>query len=234
MRPSPAIPCRPFGGVVAVTGPVTVALAERLASIFLEVVVAPSFEPTALEVLASKPNLRLVEDPDLGAAPTTATPPPNPLASLRTAGGAVLVGAPDTVPDDPSTWRVVSRRGPTETEARDLDLAWRIVRAVTSNAIVLVGDGREIGFGSGQTSRVDAARQAVQKARAISGPGSTVGAACASDAFYPFPDGVEACLEAGVAAFVQPGGSVRDAEIVAVIDEAGATMLVTGRRHFRH
>jgi phosphoribosylaminoimidazolecarboxamide formyltransferase/IMP cyclohydrolase len=103
---------------------------------------------------------------------------------------------------------------------------------VTSNAIVLVGDGREIGFGSGQTSRVDAARQAVQKARAISGPGSTVGAACASDAFYPFPDGVEACLEAGVAAFVQPGGSVRDAEIVAAIDEAGATC-PHGRRHFR-
>ncbi len=105
---------------------------------------------------------------------------------------------------------------------------------MTSNAIVLVRDGREIGFGSGQTSRVDAARQAVEKARATSGPASIVGAACASDAFFPFPDAVEACLEAGVTAFVQPGGSVRDAEAIRVVDEAGATMLVTGRRHFRH
>ena len=101
-------------------------------------------------------------------------------------------------------------------------------------AIVLVKEGRLVGFGSGQTSRVDAARQAVDKARAISGPESTVGASCASDAFYPFPDGVEVCLVAGVTAFVQPGGSIRDAEIVATADAAGATMVITGTRHFRH
>jgi len=105
---------------------------------------------------------------------------------------------------------------------------------VTSNAIVLVQDGMLIGLGSGQTSRVDAARQAVAKARAMLGPKRLVGAACASDAFYPFPDAVEVCLEAGVGAFVQPGGSVRDADVIAVADAAGASMLVTGIRHFRH
>jgi phosphoribosylaminoimidazolecarboxamide formyltransferase/IMP cyclohydrolase len=103
-----------------------------------------------------------------------------------------------------------------------------------SNAIVLVRDGRLIGLGSGQTSRVDAARQAVDKARAISGPDALRGSACASDAFYPFPDAVEVCLEAGVSAFIQPGGSIRDADVVAAADAAGAAMLVTGIRHFRH
>ncbi|HYC07266.1 MAG TPA: bifunctional phosphoribosylaminoimidazolecarboxamide formyltransferase/IMP cyclohydrolase, partial [Candidatus Binatia bacterium] len=222
-------PVSAFGGVVALTGPVDAALAARLGSIFLEVVVAPAFEPDALEVLAARPNLRLVVDPDLGSetrvgASRESSEPPEPLAGLRTAGGAVLVGALDTSPDDPTTWRTVSRRAPTAAESRDLDLAWRIVRAVTSNAIVLVHDGRQVGFGSGQTSRVDAARQAVEKARVFSGPESTVGAACASDAFYPFPDAVEVCLEAGVTAFVQPGGSVRDAEVVATVDAAGAAM----------
>jgi phosphoribosylaminoimidazolecarboxamide formyltransferase/IMP cyclohydrolase len=105
---------------------------------------------------------------------------------------------------------------------------------VTSNAIVLVRDGMLIGLGSGQTSRVDAARQAVEKARTILGPERLVGAACASDAFYPFPDAVEVCLAAGVTAFAQPGGSMRDAEVSAAVDAAGATMLVTGIRHFRH
>jgi phosphoribosylaminoimidazolecarboxamide formyltransferase/IMP cyclohydrolase len=144
------------------------------------------------------------------------------------------VSTPDTAADDPATWQVATVRSPTDAERRDLELAWRLCRGVTSNAIVLVRDSRLIGFGSGQTSRVDAARQAVEKARAISGAEVLVGAACASDAFYPFPDAVEACLEAGVTAYVQPGGSMRDAEVVAVADAAGATMLVTGVRHFRH
>jgi phosphoribosylaminoimidazolecarboxamide formyltransferase/IMP cyclohydrolase len=160
--------------------------------------------------------------------------PPDPLGAIRTAGGSFLVGAPDTSPDDPSTWQVATRRAPTDAERRDLDLAWRLVRAVTSNAIVLVRDGRLIGFGSGQTSRVDAARQAVEKARAISGADVLRGAACASDAFYPFPDAVEGCLDAGVTAFVQPGGSKKDGDAIAAADAAGATMLLTGVRHFRH
>ena len=125
-------------------------------------------------------------------------------------------------------------RQPTDRERRDLDLAWRLCRGVVSNAIVLVKDGMEIGLGSGQTSRVDAARQAVAKAIAFQGPDALRGAACGSDAFYPFPDAVEVCLEAGVTAFAQPGGSMRDEEAIATAEKAGATMLITGRRHFRH
>jgi phosphoribosylaminoimidazolecarboxamide formyltransferase/IMP cyclohydrolase len=128
----------------------------------------------------------------------------------------------------------VTRRAPTEGERTDLNLAWRLVRGATSNAILLVRDGMLIGLGSGQTSRVDAARQALEKARSILGPGRLAGAGCASDAFFPFPDAVEACLAAGVTAFVQPGGSIRDAEVIAAVDAAGGAMLVTGTRHFRH
>ncbi|MFL5750354.1 MAG: bifunctional phosphoribosylaminoimidazolecarboxamide formyltransferase/IMP cyclohydrolase, partial [Chloroflexota bacterium] len=223
-------PVSAFGGVVAMTGEVDEATARGLAAIFLEVVVAPSFGPAAREILAAKPNLRLVEDPSIA----TAAPSPDPLASVRTAGGAVLVTAPDDAPDDPAAWRVVTRRRPSDGERRDLDLAWRLARAVTSNAIVLVRDGALIGIGSGQTSRVDAARQAVEKGCAIAGEAKVRGAACASDAFYPFPDGVDVCLAAGVTAFVQPGGSMRDADVIAAAEDAGATMLVTGVRHFRH
>jgi phosphoribosylaminoimidazolecarboxamide formyltransferase/IMP cyclohydrolase len=158
---------------------------------------------------------------------------PAATGAIRTAGGAVLVSQPDTQSDDPATWQAATKRAPTPGEFADLDLAWRLVRATTSNAIVLVHERALIGMGSGQTSRVDAAREAVEKARRFM-PGALAGSACASDAFYPFPDGVEVCLAAGVAAFVQPGGSVRDADIVAVADAAGATMLVTGTRHFRH
>ncbi len=227
-----ADPVSAFGGVVALTRPVDRVVAERLASIFLEVVVAPAFEPAALEVLAAKPNLRLVVDPALDGS--ISLPEPAPTGSLRSAGGAVLVTAPDTAPDDPATWTVATKRAPTDPERRDLDLAWRLVRGVTSNAIVLVRDGMLIGIGSGQTSRVDAARQAVAKATALLGADRLVGAACASDAFYPFPDAVEVCLEAGVTAFAQPGGSLRDADAIAAADAADATMLLTGVRHFRH
>ena len=227
-----ADPVSAFGGVVAVTREVDGAVAERLAGIFLEIVVAPGFDADARAVLARRQNLRLVVDRRLGAA---GDPPwPDRLGAFRTAGGAVLVTSPDTIPDDPAGWGCVTRRPPTDGERADLDLAWRLVRGVTSNAIVLVRDGMLIGLGSGQTSRVDAARQAVEKARTMLGPEQLAGAASASDAFFPFPDAVEACLAAGVTAFVQPGGSVRDAEVTAVADAAGATMLVTGTRHFRH
>jgi phosphoribosylaminoimidazolecarboxamide formyltransferase/IMP cyclohydrolase len=225
-------PISAFGGVVALTRPVDGALAEALISIFLEVIVAPAFDAEALTVLATKPSLRLVVDPNL--ALDEPGPPPDPTGSIRSAGGAVLVTAPDTLADDPTTWTVATRRAPTDTEQLDLDLAWRLVRGVTSNAIVLVRDRRLIGMGSGQTSRVDAARGAVDKARTHAGADALRGAACASDAFYPFPDAVEVCVEAGVTAFAQPGGSVRDSEVVAIADAAGATMLVTGIRHFRH
>ncbi len=227
-------PVSAFGGVVALTRPVDRSTAEGLTSLFLEVVVAPAYDADALELLAAKPSLRLIVDPRLADDPDGAHATPNPLGAIRTAGGAVLVGAPDTAPDPAGDWQPVTRRTPTDAERRDLDLAWRLVRGVTSNAIVLVRDGRLIGFGSGQTSRVDAARQAVDKAVAITGADVLQGAACASDAFYPFADAVEVCLAAGVTAFVQPGGSKNDADVIAAADAAGATMLVTGVRHFRH
>jgi phosphoribosylaminoimidazolecarboxamide formyltransferase / IMP cyclohydrolase len=233
-------PVSAFGGVVALTRTVDRVTAEGLTSLFLEVVVAPGFDDEARALLGAKVNLRLIVDSALGAEPLApASPdepaaPPDPLGAIRTAGGAYLVSAPDTAPDDPTAWQVATRRAPTDVERRDLDLAWRLARGVTSNAIVLVRDGRLIGIGSGQTSRVDAARQAVEKATAISGADMLVGAACASDAFYPFADAVEVCLAAGVSAYAQPGGSMRDAEVVAVADTAGAAMLITGIRHFRH
>jgi phosphoribosylaminoimidazolecarboxamide formyltransferase/IMP cyclohydrolase len=229
-------PVSAFGGVVALNREVDRETADGLVSIFLELVVAPAFSADALEILATKPNLRLVVDPSLAAGTATRRPgqDPDPLGSIRTAGGAVLVTAPDTAPDEPDTWQVCTTRHPTEAEWRDLQLAWRLVRSVTSNAIVLVRDRALVGLGSGQTSRVDAARQAVDKARAISGEAVLRGASCASDAFYPFPDGVDVCIGAGVTAFVQPGGSMRDAEVIAAAENAGATMLLTGVRHFRH
>ena len=193
---------------------------------------APSFDADARAVLAAKANLRLIEDGSLDGRAPRATP--SPRASIRSAGGAVLVTAPDVGLDDPAAWTVVTKRLPTDAESADLDLAWRLCRGVASNAIVLVRDGALIGMGSGQVSRVDAARQAVEKARRFAGDDMLRGAACGSDAFFPFPDAVEACLAAGVTAFAQPGGSMRDAEVVAVADAAGATMLITGMRHFRH
>ena len=198
------------------------------------------FDDGAREVLATKPNLRLVVDASLDASADRAGLTGRGLldvdwlGSLRTAGGAVLVTAPDTQPDDPAAWATVSRRPPTGEELRDLDLAWRLCRGVVSNAIVLVRDGMLVGLGSGQVSRVDACRQAVEKAAMFQGERAAKGAVAASDAFFPFADGPGLLLDAGVTAIVQPGGSVRDAEVLAAVDAAGAAMLVTGTRHFRH
>jgi phosphoribosylaminoimidazolecarboxamide formyltransferase/IMP cyclohydrolase len=235
-------PVSAFGGVVAVTGTVDRALAERLVSIFLEVVVAPAFDEGAREVLATKPNLRLVVDAALDAVAaagwTGATPrdglPVDDLGSIRTAGGAVLVTAPDNLPDDPAAWTCTTSRAPTDAERRDLDLAWRLCRGVVSNAIVLVRDGMLIGVGSGQVSRVDACRGAVDKARQFQGEAGATGAVAASDAFFPFADGPRVLLDAGVTAIVQAGGSMRDAEVLADVERAGAAMVFTGTRHFRH
>jgi phosphoribosylaminoimidazolecarboxamide formyltransferase/IMP cyclohydrolase len=225
-------PVSAFGGVVAVNGTVDRPLAERLVSIFLEVVVAPGFDGGALEVLATKPNLRLVVDASLGSGAFFATA--DPLGSFRAAGGGILVTAPDMLPDDPAEWTCTTSRRPTDSELRDMDLAWRLCRGVVSNAIVLVRDGMLVGLGSGQVSRVDACRGAVDKARQFQGEAGAVGAVAASDAFFPFADGPRVLLEAGVTAIVQPGGSMRDAEVLADVEAAGAAMLVTGRRHFRH
>jgi phosphoribosylaminoimidazolecarboxamide formyltransferase/IMP cyclohydrolase len=228
-----ADPVSAFGGVVALTRPVDAAVAEKLVSIFLEIVVAPAFDAAAREILATKPNLRVLLDEALADdVPPAASP--DPTGSIRTAGGAVLITTPDVAADDPTAWACATRRAPTASEQLDLDLAWRLVRGVTSNAIVLVRDRRLVGLGSGQTSRVDAARQAVAKAHAMLGADATTGAACGSDAFFPFSDAVEVCLAAGVTAFAQPGGSVHDADAIATVDAAGATMVMTGIRHFRH
>jgi phosphoribosylaminoimidazolecarboxamide formyltransferase/IMP cyclohydrolase len=229
-----ADPVSAFGGVVALTREVDGDVAKALTSLFLEVVVAPAYSEAALAILASKPNLRVLVDERLASDDPIGAEAASPTGSLRTAGGAILVTAPDIAADDVTAWTCVTRRAPTDREQLDLDLAWRLVRGVTSNAIALVRDGRLVGIGSGQTSRVDAARQAVAKAHAMLGEEATLGAACGSDAFFPFPDAVEVCLAAGVTAFAQPGGSLRDAETTAVVDAAGATMLATGVRHFRH
>jgi phosphoribosylaminoimidazolecarboxamide formyltransferase/IMP cyclohydrolase len=225
-------PISAYGGVVGLTREVDAATAEAMAAIFLEVIVAPSYSPEALAILARKTNLRLLEDAVLGSGEAASAP--DPLGSIRVAGGGVLVTAPDVLPDDPSTWKLATSRAPSEGERRDLDLAWRLCRGVVSNAIVLVKDGMEIGLGSGQTSRVDAARQAVAKAIAFQGPDALQGAACGSDAFYPFPDAVQVCLDAGVTAFAQPGGSIHDKDSIEAAEKAGAAMLITGTRHFRH
>ncbi|HET9681315.1 MAG TPA: bifunctional phosphoribosylaminoimidazolecarboxamide formyltransferase/IMP cyclohydrolase [Candidatus Limnocylindrales bacterium] len=229
-----------FGGVAALTGEVDGALARALTTIFLEVVVAPSFTPEALEALAAKPNLRVVVDEGIPDGPGGAVRPDGTyrvdhLGSIRTAGGAVLVSAPDDATEDATAWPVMSRRAATDEERADLDLAWRLCRGVVSNAIVLVRGGQLVGLGSGQVSRVDACRQAVAKAaRFHEAAGGARGAVAASDAFFPFPDGPKVLLDAGVTAIVQPGGSVRDAETLTAVDAAGAAMLVTGTRHFRH
>ena len=146
----------------------------------------------------------------------------------------MLLTAPDNLPDDPADWACLTSRRPTDAERRDLDLAWRLCRGVVSNAIVLVRDGMLVGLGSGQVSRVDACRNAVEKARHFQGDRGAIGAVAASDAFFPFADGPQLLLDAGVAAIVQPGGSMRDAEVLKLVDDAGAAMLVTARRHFRH
>ena len=216
-------PVSAFGGVVALTGPIDAPLAERLTSIFLEVVVAPDVLPEALEILARKPNLRMLLDPGLGA-------PPEAGLELRSAGGALLLTEADVAQDDPATWKVATKRAPTDDERAALELAWRVCRHVKSNAIVLVKGRALVGVGAGQMSRVDSARLAVAKA----GAERAAGAVCASDAFYPFPDALEVCATAGVTAFVQPGGSLRDAEVIAAADACGAAMLLTGVRHFRH
>jgi phosphoribosylaminoimidazolecarboxamide formyltransferase/IMP cyclohydrolase len=216
-------PVSAFGGVVAVKGVVDGPLAERLTSQFLEVVVACAFDPDALGILARKTDLRLLEDPGIVGLPVAGV-------ELRSAGGAVLATDADVSIDQPVTWRSVGVRPPSDRELADLDLAWRVCRHVRSNAIVLVRDSQVVGVGAGQMSRVDSARIAVAKA----GPERASGAVCASDAFFPFPDALEVCAAAGVTAFAHPGGSKRDAEVIAAADAAGAAIMLTGVRHFRH
>jgi phosphoribosylaminoimidazolecarboxamide formyltransferase/IMP cyclohydrolase len=221
-----ALACDPvsaFGSVIAFTVPVDEAAASAVASLFVECVVAPAFSPEALRVLGEKKNLRVL----VGQARQK----PGAM-DLKTVRGGFLMQEKSSPVLDETDWTVVTERQPTAAERADLLFAWRAVASVKSNAIVLARDGATIGIGAGQMSRVDAAFLAVHKAR---GAGhATDGSALGSDAFFPFRDGVDQAAAAGVKAIVQPGGSVRDAEVIAAANEHGIAMVFTGRRTFRH
>jgi phosphoribosylaminoimidazolecarboxamide formyltransferase/IMP cyclohydrolase len=212
-------PVSAFGGIVAVNRPVTLEMAEAIAPVFTEVVVAPGFQPGALEVLQGRKNLRIIE----------AHPPGEPGLGLRVVDGGYLVQTPDHVTVDRSQWQVVTKAHPTDEQWADLELAWQVVAKVTSNAIVLVKDGQAVGIGCGQQNRRDAGALAGDKAA-----GRAVGGAYASDAFFPFPDGLDGAVAAGAATVIQPGGSIGDDKVIAAADEAGLAMVLTGERHFRH
>jgi phosphoribosylaminoimidazolecarboxamide formyltransferase/IMP cyclohydrolase len=216
-------PVSAFGGVIAVNRPVDRSLAEQVAEIFTEVIVARSYAEDAVAALSGKKNLRLLE-----------APPWRPLpAEWRQVSGGVLVQIADRIDapgDDPAGWKLVAGSPADEPTLADLGFAWRAVRAVKSNAILLATDRATVGIGMGQVNRVDSARLAVTRA----GAERARGAVAASDAFFPFPDGLQVLAEAGVRAVVQPGGSVRDQEVVAAAAEAGLTLYLTGTRHFYH
>jgi phosphoribosylaminoimidazolecarboxamide formyltransferase / IMP cyclohydrolase len=221
-----ALACDPvsaFGSVISFTVPVDEETAEVVSSLFVECIVAPSFSAGALEALGRKKNLRVLE----GRAEWRA----HALDYKRVRGGFLAQerAARDVGGEE---WRVVTKRQPSEAELRDLKFAWRAVGSVKSNAIVLARDGATIGIGAGQMSRVDAAFLSVHKARLVGH--DTKGSVLGSDAFFPFRDGVEQAAEAGVAAIVQPGGSVRDEEVIKAADEYNIAMVFTGKRQFRH
>ncbi len=216
-------PVSAFGGVIAANRVVDGAMAAQVAEVFTEVVVAPGFTPEAVEILTRKKNLRLLEvtAPDRGSRP-----------EFRQVSGGLLVQSADLVDapgDDPATWQLRAGQAADEATLADLAFAWRAVRAVKSNAILLAADRATVGVGMGQVNRVDSARLAVSRA------GDRVkGSVAASDAFFPFPDGLEVLTGAGVRAIVQPGGSVRDEEVIAAAERAGVTLYFTGTRHFFH
>jgi phosphoribosylaminoimidazolecarboxamide formyltransferase/IMP cyclohydrolase len=208
-----------FGGIVALNCPVPTTLAEALAPIFTEVVVAPSYDADALGVLATRKNLRVL----------SADPPGNDPLDVRSIDGGLLVQQRDPVAVDRSSWRVVSTTTPSAGQWRDLEMVWVVCAAVSSNAIVVGKEGQALGIGAGQQNRVDSARIAVRRAA-----GRVAGGVAASDAYFPFRDGLDTLAEAGVTAVVEPGGSIRDAEVIAAADEHGIALVFTGERHFRH
>jgi phosphoribosylaminoimidazolecarboxamide formyltransferase/IMP cyclohydrolase len=215
----------PYGGIIAVNRPMDGACAEAIAEIFSEVIVAPEFTSDALAVLQKKKNLRLM----------LMLRKPLELQSLdlRSVGaGSVLLQDSDVLENSALDLKIVTKRAPTDAERSAMLFGWRVVRHVKSNAIVYVAAGRTIGIGAGQMSRVDSSRIAVWKAGEAGLPLS--GSVVCSDAYFPFPDGLIAAAEAGAVAAIQPGGSVRDAEVIAAADARGMAMAFTGVRHFRH
>jgi len=212
-----------FGGILAINRPFTGELAQRIGKHFFEVILAPAFEPEGLERMARKKNLRMLEIPDMSIGRSGGW-------FLKRVAGGYLVG--DWDDGGPEERRVVTRRQPTDAECEALEFAWRMAKYVKSNAIVLASGTRLIGVGAGQMSRVDASALAVKKAK-LAGL-ETRGCALASDAFFPFRDGLDAAAESGCSAVIEPGGSKRDDEVIAAADEHGIAMVFTGTRHFRH
>ncbi|HTI98853.1 MAG TPA: bifunctional phosphoribosylaminoimidazolecarboxamide formyltransferase/IMP cyclohydrolase [Dongiaceae bacterium] len=215
----------PFGGIIAVNQPLDAACAEAIAEIFSEVIVAPAFTPEALDILQKKKNLRLIRvlKPLTGAAPW----------DMRSVGAdSFLLQQRDLKVTTATELKIVTKRQPTAAELQAMLFGWRVVKHLKSNAIVYVGEGRTLGVGAGQMSRVDSSRIAVWKAGEAKL--SLAGSVVCSDAFFPFPDGLIAAAEAGATAAIQPGGSVKDAEVIAAADARGMTMAFTGCRHFRH
>jgi phosphoribosylaminoimidazolecarboxamide formyltransferase / IMP cyclohydrolase len=215
-------PMSAYGGVICLNRPVDRECAEALVGQFIEVLFARGYDEDALEVLATKPNTRVLDDQER-RNPDMIDP------NLRQVVGGMLVQDRDVDLEERAEMRVVSQRAPTEPEWGELSFAWKVCKHVRSNAIVLTRELATVGIGAGQMSRVDSVRLAMEKAR------STLrGAVVASDAFFPFADGPQLALEAGITAIIQPGGSVRDPEVVEAVDAAGAAMVFTSRRHFRH
>ncbi len=221
-------PVSAFGGVVATNRAVTADLATSLAPVFTEVVVAPSFEPEALEILQRKKNVRLLTVED------TSWEQPQ----VRQISGGALVQQVDTIDaegDDSASWTLAAGEPADEATLADLEFAWRAVRAAKSNAILLAHGGAAVGIGMGQVNRVDSCKLAVERANSLGeGVERARGSVAASDAFFPFADGLQILLDAGVRAVVQPGGSVRDAEVIDAATAAGVTLYLTGTRHFFH
>lgn len=212
-------PVSAFGGIIALNREVTGELADEITKTFTEVVIAPSFSPQAFEVLSTKKNLRFIQ----------ADPPSDDAFHIRSVNGGLLVQQRDRVDDAVDSWQVVTKRTPSPSELADCVVAWKVCAAVTSNAIVIAQGRQAVGIGGGQQNRADAARIAVSRAG-----GRSAGAAAASDAFFPFADGLELLAASGVRAIIQPGGSVRDEEVIACADAHDIAMLFTGTRHFRH
>jgi len=217
-------PVSAYGSVIAFNRPLDGATAQELANLFVEAVVAPGFERDSLDRLATKKNLRLLD------MSTTAGDEFGP--QLKALGGGLLVQTPDAQPIRPAEWRCVTERQPTAEEMEALAFAWRVVRHVKSNAIVLARRGVLVGVGAGQMSRVDSVKLAITKARELKH--APEGTAMGSDAFFPFPDGLEEAARAGITAIVQPGGSMRDADVIAAANQHAMAMVFTGVRHFSH
>jgi phosphoribosylaminoimidazolecarboxamide formyltransferase/IMP cyclohydrolase len=215
-------PVSAFGGIVALNRPVDAVLAAQLSETFLECVIAPGYDEAALALLAKKKNVRLLRVPFV---PRTGLVPPQ----LRSVSGGVLAQSRDDGMVSIKDAKIVTKRAPSAAELASLDFAWRVAKHVKSNAIVFARDGVTIGVGAGQMSRIDSTKIAVMKART-----PVAGSVVASDAFFPFRDGLDALADAGATAVAQPGGSVRDEEVIAAADEKGLAMVFTGMRHFRH